>query len=392
MTLSGVLPLSPIGVLLYTLALTHVTIVAVTVFLHRHQAHRALTLHPAVSHFLRFWLWLTTGTVTREWVAVHRKHHATCETGDDPHSPQVHGLCRLLWRGVELYRTEAARSDTVRRYGKGAPDDWLERHIYTPHASKGIVLMLIIDLLLLGPIGLTVWAVQMMWIPFFAAGVINGVGHYFGYRNFQSPDASTNIVPWGILIGGEELHNNHHAYPGSARLSFRWWEVDVGWLYIRALALVGLAEVRKTAPPPPRLASPGPLDLNVARAIVASRLQVLARYGQEVIGKVHRQELRRLDADRGTRGTFKQARRLLLREASLLDMEAKRRLEAALAYSQALQSACQFRDRLQAIWQRSGRPEEMLAQLQLWCREAEASGIDALRRFAENLRRYRLPA
>ncbi|MCK9529252.1 MAG: fatty acid desaturase [Gammaproteobacteria bacterium] len=387
--LNGLLDMSFSGYVLYTLVLTHVTIAAVTIFLHRAQAHRAVELHPVISHFFRFWLWLTTGMVTRQWVAVHRKHHARCESVDDPHSPQVLGLRRVLWQGAELYRAEALNRETLARYGKGTPDDWLERHVYARNGI-GITLMLTIDLALLGPGGLSVWAVQMLWIPFWAAGVINGVGHYFGYRNYQSPDASRNIVPLGLLIGGEELHNNHHAYPASAKLSSRPWELDIGWLYIRLLALLGLARVKVVAPPPARRTRAG-LDLDAACAIVAARLQVLAGYGREVMVRVYRDELRRA-RDRHLKRMLKPARPLLLLEESVLDGERRHHLELVLSHSQALQTAYQFRRRLQGIWQQSasGGPEAMLTALQEWCRQAEASGVAALSEFARRLGGYRL--
>ena len=231
------------GYALVTLSLTHMTIASVTIFLHRHQAHRALELHPIASHCFRFWLWLTTGIITKEWVAIHRKHHAKCETIEDPHSPQFYGIGTVLFKGAKLYRIEARNTATLKKYGHGTPDDWLERNLYSKHDTLGIGIMLAIDIFLFGPIGLIMWGVQMVWIPFFAAGVINGVGHYWGYRNFASNDTSTNIVPWGILIGGEELHNNHHAYVTSAKLSNKWWEFDIGWVYIRALEILGLATV-----------------------------------------------------------------------------------------------------------------------------------------------------
>ncbi len=389
--MQGLLNLSPWGIVLYALILTHITIAAVTIYLHRHQAHRALELHPVVSHFFRFWLWLTTGMVTREWVAIHRKHHATCETEEDPHSPQVKGLRKVLFEGAELYREEARRTDTLNRFGKGAPDDWLERRVYTGHQGKGIVLLLAANLLLVGPAGLAVWGIQMIWIPFWAAGVINGVGHAIGYRNYQSPDASTNIVPWGILIGGEELHNNHHAFPNSARLSSKSWEFDIGWLYIRMLEMLGLARVKRIAPKPARITTHQGLDTEAVHAIVNSRFQVLARYGREVITRVHREETRRIAAmDAALKRHFKAVRRLLLREERLLDEEARQRMEEALRQSQALETTVQFRRQLQAIWQSAAGPEQIRSALQEWCRRAEASGIEALQAFARRLGGYRL--
>jgi stearoyl-CoA desaturase (delta-9 desaturase) len=388
--LEGLLGLSPIGVVLYTLVLTHITIVAVTVFLHRHQAHRALTLHPVVSHFFRFWLWMTTGMITKEWVAVHRKHHAKCETPEDPHSPQVEGIRKILLEGAELYRKGADDGETLERYGKGTPDDWIERNLYSRFNYFGIAVMLLINLVLLGPIALSVWAVQMIWIPFWAAGVINGAGHYWGYRNFQSPDASTNISPWGILIGGEELHNNHHAYPASAKLSANAWEFDIGWMYIRLLEGLRLAEVRKVAPPPARVTGQAELTTEAVRAVVSNRLQVLAHYGREVMKRVHKEELRR--AGGSERGVLKRARALMLREEALLDPESRRSLQSILEQSHALQTAYQFRQRLQDIWRQSAAmgPEKMALALQEWCRQAEATGIRALEDFARRLGGYRM--
>jgi stearoyl-CoA desaturase (delta-9 desaturase) len=386
---SGLLNPSAFGVIAYTLLLTHITIAAVTIFLHRHQAHRALTLHPVASHFFRFWLWLTTGMVTRQWVAVHRKHHARCETADDPHSPQVLSLKKVLLEGAELYRREADNGETLAVYGKGTPDDAVERRLYSRYPYLGIVLMLALDVLLLGPIGITVWAVQMIWIPLFAAGVINGIGHYFGYRTYASPDAATNIVPWGILIGGEELHNNHHAYPGSARLSSQPWEFDIGWFYIRLLERMGLARVKKVAPSPARLlpTAAGP-DPDTLRTIAVHRMQVLARYSRKVIKAAYRAEVRRLG---GADPELRQARALLLREESLNDGSARRRLQQVLARSEALATVYRFRERLQAIWQGAAEGQALVA-LEQWRREAEASGVAALQEFARRIGGWRSTA
>ena len=387
---SGVFDLPWWGYLLAVLVMTHVTIAAVTIYLHRHQAHRALDLGPLPSHFFRFWLWLTTGMVTKEWAAIHRKHHAKCETVDDPHSPQVLGLNRVLWGGVFLYVKESRLAETMERYGHGTPDDWLERHIYTPGQKLGIVLMLAIDLALFGLVpGALIWGVQMIWIPFWAAGVINGVGHFWGYRNFACSDASTNIVPWGILIGGEELHNNHHAYPGSARLSSQPWEFDIGWFYIRLLERMGLARVKKVAPSPARLlpTAAGP-DPDTLRTIAVHRMQVLARYSRKVIKAAYRAEVRRLG---GADPELRQARALLLREESLNDGSARRRLQQVLARSEALATVYRFRERLQAIWQGAAEGQA-LAALEQWRREAEASGVAALQEFARRIGGWRSAA
>jgi stearoyl-CoA desaturase (delta-9 desaturase) len=372
---------------LTTLALTHVTIAAVTIFLHRHQAHRALDLHPLVAHFFRLWLWLSTGMVTKEWAAIHRKHHAKCETAEDPHSPQVFGINRVLWGGVFLYVKEARNGDTLQRYGRGTPDDWLENHLYSPWHKLGIVIMLAIDVAIFGvfPGGL-IWLVQMLWIPFWAAGVINGLGHFWGYRNFNSPDASTNLFPWGILIGGEELHNNHHTFATSARLSNRWYEFDVGWLYIRILAALRLAHIKKVAPRP-RLGTLRPVvDFDTLQAVIANRYDVLSRYAKS-LKQVYREELDRLqDGNR-----FKGLKRWLAADAGAVPQEMRGRLESLLGESRALETAYAMRQELAAVWERSNASREQLLQaLQDWCERAENSGVRQLQELSMRLRSYAL--
>jgi stearoyl-CoA desaturase (delta-9 desaturase) len=379
--INGLLDLSIWQLVLATLLLTHVTIAAVTIFLHRAQAHRAVELHPAVSHFFRLWLWLTTGMVTREWVAIHRKHHAACETKEDPHSPQTHGIHTLLWRGVELYREAAKDQAMLDRYGRGTPEDALERHIYGVHPNWGVGTMLVIDVLLFGPIGLTVWAVQMLWIPFWAAGVINGLGHWWGYRNFETDDAATNLVPWAILVGGEELHNNHHHAPGSARLSARWFEFDIGWAYIRLLQAVGLARVRNDAYSG-AIASSSALP---AAAVIDKR------FIHDVVLPILRDERRGLD--RTGRRLFRKARWLVLRQASRLDGWQNQQLEQLLARSERLRTAYEARQKLAEIWRRAaGDLDVVRRDFREWCQRAEQSGVGVLREFSESLRGQLLPA
>jgi len=384
--IDGLLDLSWWQVLVTTLVLTHVTIVAVTVFLHRAQAHRALTLHPLVSHFFRLWLWLTTGMITREWVAIHRYHHARCETEEDPHSPQILGIDKVMWEGAELYRDAARKHDLIERYSHGTPDDWLERHVYSLR-WQGVALMLIINVLLFGVLGVAVWAVQMIWIPFWAAGVINGLGHYWGYRNFASPDAATNISPWGILIGGEELHNNHHAFPSSAKLSAKWWEFDIGWMYIRILAFLGLARVRRVALKPLIDSSKMSIDMDTVKAVVVHRMYVLANYAREVVKPVAEAEICR--SEQHCKRLARQASRLLNSDEKGLDSVARARLNEILEKSQVLATVYQYRERLEQIWKRTATSQEVLLQsLQEWCREAEATGIKALEDFSRSLRKY----
>ncbi|WP_019340796.1 delta-9 fatty acid desaturase DesA [Stutzerimonas stutzeri] len=386
---TGFLDLSAWYVVASTLILTHVTIVAVTVYLHRYSAHRSLELNAALKHFFRFWLWLTTAMNTREWTAIHRKHHAKCETPDDPHSPVQKGLGTVLRRGAELYMEEAKNEETLRIYGKNCPDDWLERNLYSRFPNLGIVLMLGLDLALFGVIGLTVWAVQMIWIPLWAAGVVNGLGHAVGYRNFECRDAATNLVPWGILIGGEELHNNHHTYPNSAKLSVRKWEFDMGWAWIKLFSLFGLAKVNRTAPIAHRVTAKHQLDMDSAMAILNNRFQIMAQYRRLVIKPLVRLELER--ADTSVRHQFRRAKRLLSREPSLLQHDQQARIDVILEQSQSLREIYEQRLALQQIWTRtSANGHEMLAAIKQWVQDAEASGIQSLREFAEHLRTYSL--
>jgi stearoyl-CoA desaturase (delta-9 desaturase) len=389
MIFSGYFDLPWWGYALAALGLTHITIAAVTVYLHRCQAHRALELHPVVSHFFRAWLWLTTGMVTKEWAAIHRKHHAKCETAEDPHSPQIHGINRVLWAGVFLYVKESYNKETLERYGHGTPDDWAERNIYSRHAAGGILLMLAFDLLAFGLVpGALIWATQIAWIPFWAAGVINGVGHFFGYRSYGVADASTNIIPWGILIGGEELHNNHHAFASSAKLSSKWYEFDIGWMYIRLLEIFGLATVKKLAPKP-RFAQPKPAaDFDTLHAVIANRYDVLSRYAKSV-RRTYVDEVERLrhwsprDAE-----VLRSLKRALLRGQAVAGAESAR-LAEALKNSRALATAIAMRDELAALWDRShASKEQLLRQLQDWCHRAEASGVAPLVDFSQRLRSY----
>jgi len=374
-------------IVLYTLITTHVTIAAVTIFLHRCQAHRALDLHPIASHFFRFWLWLTTGMVTREWAAVHRKHHARVETDDDPHSPRRWGLRKVLFEGAELYRREAANAETLQRFGQGTPDDWIERKLYSRRPELGVALLLVADLALFGLAGLAVWGVQMLWIPFWAAGVVNGLGHAKGYRNFDCRDASTNLVPWGVLIGGEELHNNHHTYPSSARLSVRWFEFDIGWAYIRILSLLRLARVRRVAPRPRFVPARPVIDLATVQAVIVHRYDLMAHYARS-LRRACRQEAQRLAALPEGR-LVASARRWLHRDTAQWTEQHRARGAEIFEVSETLRKLVEMRDELAALWERSNLSrEQLIAHLQQWCHRAESSGIAALRDVSLRLRSY----
>jgi stearoyl-CoA desaturase (delta-9 desaturase) len=374
---------------LLTLSMTHVTMISVTVFLHRHQAHRALDLHPLAAHFFRFWLWLTTGQVTKEWASIHRKHHAKCEQREDPHSPHIYGITTVLLRGYELYRAEAVKTETLTRYGHGTPDDWLERNLYTRFSWCGVALMLIIDVSLLGAAGLAVWAVQMAWTPLWAAGIVNGAAHYWGYRNFETPDASTNISPWGIIIAGEELHNNHHTYPTSAKLSIKPYEFDIGWLYIRLLQRIGLASVKKT---PPKLAygNVRPVaDEKTLEAVISNRYELMAAYAKDM-RRAFRCELDAMKLRSADASAILAARRWLHRDAEKVPAAALAQLAIARAASPVLDKMVLMREELRQLWlNRVHSREQLAADLQAWCHQAEASGIAALQEFSLKLRSAR---
>ncbi|WP_342128503.1 DesA family fatty acid desaturase [Hydrogenophaga sp. OTU3427] len=373
-------------VILVTLVFTHITIASVTIYLHRHSAHRSLDLHPIPSHFFRFWLWMTTGMVTKEWTAIHRKHHAKCEHEGDPHSPVVFGIKKVFFEGSELYRAEAKNQDTLERYGHNTPNDWIEKHVYTGRSRLGVSLMLIIDVLLFGVAGLSVWAIQMVWIPITAAGIINGIGHWWGYRNFEAADASTNVSPWGILIGGEELHNNHHTYPTSAKLSVKPFEFDIGWLYISVLQSMGLAKVKKIAPQLV-LGDVKPVaDAKTLEAIIANRYEVMARYAREMRAAA-RHELETLQAKRFDSSVLDAARRWLHRDDDKVPAAVKPQVQQTLAASPVLAKMHAMREELRALWSSTTSSRDQLAlDLQAWCKRAEDSGIAALREFSIKLR------
>lgn len=385
----GVLNLSFWGYVIATVVLTQITIAGVTIYLHRNQTHRALTLHPVVSHFFRFWLWMTTGMVTSHWVAIHRKHHATTDVDGDPHSPKVLGIKKVFWQGAELYKVASKDDEMVAKYSHGTPDDWMERNVYKRYSARGIILMFLIDILLFGVPGISIWAIQMMWIPVHAAGVINGIGHHWGYRNYECHDASTNIIPWGFWIGGEELHNNHHTFASSAKFSLKWWEFDIGWMYIRCLAFLGLAKVKKL---PPKLAvDAGKLsvDLDTVRAVVSNRFQVMSYYYKRVVRPILKREKQVAVADKSEKRLFQRAGRLMRLQDSLLSPRSQERLQALLASREQLRVVYSFRQSLQNIWLKTASSQkELVESLQQWCKQAEESGLDVLHQFAQQVKNF----
>jgi stearoyl-CoA desaturase (delta-9 desaturase) len=386
---SGLLNLPWWGDLLVLLVLVQITIAGVTIYLHRCQAHRALDVHPIVSHFFRFWLWMTTGMITKEWAAIHRKHHAKCETEEDPHSPQILGINKVLFTGVVLYVQESHKPETMERYGQGTPDDWMERNVYTPLNKWGIVLLAAIDIALFGVVpGMLMYGIQLGWIPFWAAGVINGVGHWWGYRNFVTEDASSNITPVAAWIGGEELHNNHHAYPTSAKFSIRWYEFDLGWLYIRMLSSLGLATVRKTAPKVKLDPSKWEVDAQTLQAVIAHRFEVLAAYAKSMKGTCA-DELVALRERGHDSAALTAVRHWLQNVASDLPAEHREKVDRVLASSPILKITWSMRQELTRVWQRSTLTSEQLVhQLREWCERAERSNVPQLVDFSRRLRCY----
>lgn len=388
----GVVGLGWWGMGLVLLVFTQLTIFAVTLYLHRSQAHRGVDFHPVIAHFFRFWTWLTTSMITKEWVAIHRKHHAKVETDEDPHSPVTKGIGMVFWRGVELYREARAMRADIEQYGRGAPDDWIERHLYTPHANLGPVALLVINSVLFGMPGVALWAIQMAWIPFWAAGVINGLGHWWGYRNFESADTSTNLTPWAFWVGGEELHNNHHAFPSSARFSMRRWEFDIGWAVIRGLQAVRLAKVLRVAPSMdvrPNIAVP---DAETLKALLSHRFQAMTDYQRNVFVPALREEaamagakLRKLLPRRMRRG--------LVNDGRWLKPDCRAQLSTWVEQRPRIRVLVEHRARLAALLEARGNDAaERLKLLQAWCHEAEASGIAALQNYAARLKGYALTA
>ncbi|HAT3863328.1 TPA: acyl-CoA desaturase [Legionella pneumophila] len=382
----GILNLTLWGYVLVTFVLTQITIASVTLYLHRYQTHRALTMHPIVSHFFRFWIWLTTGMVTRVWVAIHRKHHAMTDVEGDPHSPQIFSIKKVFWQVPELYREAAKDKDMIEKYSHGTPNDWIERNLYSRYSNKGILLMFLIDLLLFGFPGITIWAIQMIWIPL-SAGVVNGVGHYWGYRNFECFDRSTNVFPLGFLIGGEELHNNHHTYASSAKFSVKWWEFDLGWFYIRCLSFLRLAKVKKLPPKLARDDTKQYVDLNTIKALISNRFQIMSDYYKRVTIPILKNEKRNYNYIKNKKEwhLFKEAKRLLRQETTKTNSH----LQVLLNRFEQLQLVYNYRQSLQQIWlKKVSSQKELIESLNQWCKKAEKSGLDVLHQFSLRIKSY----
>ncbi|HOB03135.1 MAG TPA: fatty acid desaturase [Casimicrobium huifangae] len=387
---AGLLQSGWLGLLIYFLVVTQLTIFSVTLYLHRSQAHRGVDFHPVLAHFFRFWTWLTTSMITKEWAAIHRKHHAKCETEEDPHSPMHKGIGNVLWKGADMYReARLARAD-IEQYGKGCPDDWIERRLYTPHANLGPVLMLLVNFVLFGAEGVAIWAIQMAWIPFWAAGVINGLGHWWGYRNFQTTDTATNLTPWAVWVGGEELHNNHHAFPSSAKFSLRRFEFDIGWAAIKLFEKLRMAKVLRVAPTlnlRPNIRVP---DAETLRALVAHRFQAMTDYQRNVLTPALREEAAAAGAK--LRALLpRKLRKGMADDGRWLKPDAREQLRAWIASRPRIKTLVEHRARLAEVLEsRTHDASEKLKRLQAWCTEAEASGVRALQDYAARLRGYAL--
>ena len=389
---AGLLQFGPWQLALVLLVATQLTIFSVPLYLHRSQAHRGVDFHPVIAHFFRFWTWLTTSMITREWVAIHRKHHAKCETEEDPHSPMHKGIGTVFWRGVELYREARGMRADIEQYGKGTPADWIERRLYTPLATLGPVVLLVVEFTLFGAWGVAMWAIQMAWIPFWAAGVVNGLGHWWGYRNFETTDTATNLTPWALWIGGEELHNNHHAFPSSAKFALRRWEFDIGWTVIKGLEKVGLAKVLRVAPSldvRPNINVP---DTDTVRALLAHRFQAMTDYQRKVLKPALREEAR-LAGEKMRALLPRKLRKGLADDGRWLSPESRAQLEQWVEQRPRIQTLIEYRARLRAVLETRGHDaSERLRQLQAWCQEAEASGIRALQEYSARLKGYALQA
>ena len=373
--------------LAYFIMVTQFTIFAVTLYLHRSQAHRGVDFHPVLAHFFRFWAWLSTAMVTKEWVAIHRKHHAKCETEEDPHSPVFFGIKKVLWDGVDLYRQARKDSETMAKYGIGTPEDWLERNVYGRFPEMGPTLMLFVNFALFGAWGVVIWALQMIWIPFMAAGVVNGLGHWWGYRNFESHDTSTNLTPWGFVIGGEELHNNHHTFPSSAKFALRKFEFDIGWMMICIARFFGMAKVLRVAPTLDIRPNVNLPDGETIKAMLAHRFQVMTDYFKGVTAPTLREEAAL--AGESLKALPRKLRRALGDGGRWLDDNARANLQTIVEKRPTLRTVVEFRTRLANLMEQRGG-DSMLSGLQQWCREAEATGIRALQDFSARLKGYQL--
>jgi stearoyl-CoA desaturase (delta-9 desaturase) len=363
--------------IIYTLVMTHISIVAVTLYLHRCQAHRSFSMHPALAHFFRFWLWLTTGTVTKEWAAVHRKHHGRSEGADDPHSPMQHGLWTVLIKGYELYKKETLNNETLSQFGAGTPDDWIERKIYTPYSSLGILILLFINYFLFGLLGVSCWFIQMLWMPFFSAGVINGIAHYYGYRNFDSADSAVNISPIGILIGGEELHNNHHAFPSSPKLSVKSWEFDIGWFYLKIFEFFNLVHLKKNNSPIETASS----EISLITKLLSKKTTLMTDFSKKVINPLIQLHLKN--------NSTKKIKLKNLLKLSYWRAHQKENLEHYMGQLNeigTLKEVLEIWERFNKLWEnRNCSNSELILQVKTWMTDALSLNIQPLSNFVQSL-------
>ena len=385
--INGLIDFTWVGYVLYTLVVTHISIVAITLYLHRGVCHSAIEIKPLLAHFFRFWLWLTTSMRTADWVAVHRKHHAKCETIDDPHSPAYYGIETVLLRGADLYHEEKNNPETLEKYSQNCPTDWVEEKIYTGMNNIGILLLFILNIILFGVVGIIIWAIQMAWTPIFAAGGINGAGHYWGYRNYDTSDDSTNMIPLGIVIGGEELHNNHHAFPTAAKFSLKPWEFDLGWMYIKLFSLLGQIKVKRLAPITIINEPSKSLDHETGYALLKSKLTVITNYSKIVLKPLMKHEHKKANGE--LKRLLNRSKCTLVREPHRITNQENNTLDIIFDKCASLKIAYDLRNKLfDILHSRNLKHDKFIDSINQWCEEARSVGIESLVDFSIWLRGY----
>ena len=387
--INGLIDFTWVEYLIYTLVVTQITIMSITLFLHRGVCHSAIEIKPILSHFFRFWLWLTTSMKTADWVAIHRKHHAKVETIDDPHSPIVHGINTVLFRGADLYNEERGNKETIEKYSKNCPNDWIEQKIYSGKSNFGILILFVLNIFLFGVVGIIIWAIQMMWTPIFAAGGINGAGHYYGYRNFDTPDESTNLIPFAIFIGGEELHNNHHAFATSAKFSSKPWEFDIGWLYIKIFSILGLVKIKRLALNTIVEKTDKELDSETAYVLLRSKIMVITNYTKKVIKPILKRESKA--ASNELKKLIKKSKNSFIRQPDRISNQSITDLQKIFDESVSLSVVYNFKNKLHDILNNKYTELEKFKEtIEGWRLEAKKEGIDYLDEFSDSLKGYKI--
>jgi len=387
--INGLIEFTWLEYVVYTLVVTHITIVCITLYLHRGVCHSAIEIRPVLAHFFRFWLWLTTSMRTADWVAIHRKHHAKVETIEDPHSPAFYGISTVFLQGADLYHEEKNNKETIDKYSQNCPTDWIEEKLYTGRNNLGILLLFIANIILFGVVGIIIWSIQMAWTPIFAAGGINGAGHYWGYRNFDTNDDSTNMSPLALIIGGEELHNNHHAFPTAAKFSLKPWEFDIGWLYIKIFSLLGQVRVKRLATKTIISSPNNSLDSETGYALLKSKITVITNYTRNVLKPILYDETR--NAKNDIKKLLRQSKNTLARQPNRISNQDTTRLQEIFKECSSLQTVYHLRNQLYDILHaRNTEHENFIETLNRWCEDAKSTGIDCLNDFSDSLKGYKV--